>query len=110
MSSRFFPGRIDYEGTMALDFNAGRAVSRHAQEVWRSVLEPYLGGGSRVLDVASGTGRFTILLAQWFGATVTTFEQFHKIAADRDSELIALTRPSVSSCDSHRAATCAQPF
>jgi ubiquinone/menaquinone biosynthesis C-methylase UbiE len=74
VSNRFFPGQVDYDGTMARDFNAGRAVSLHAQEVWRSVLEPYLGAVSRVLDVGSGTGRFTILLAQWFGATVTGVE------------------------------------
>ena len=84
MSNRFFPGRVDYEGTMARDFNAGRAVSLHAREVWRSVLEPYLGGVSRVLDAGSGTGRFTILFAQWFGATVTGIEPasgMRKIAA-----------------------------
>lgn len=84
MSNRFCPGRVDYEGTMARDFNTGRAVSLHAQEVWRSVLEPYLGGVSSILDVGSGTGRFTILLAQWFGATVTGIEPasgIRKIAA-----------------------------
>ena len=36
MSNRFCPGRVDYEGTMARHFNAGRAVSPHAQQVWRS--------------------------------------------------------------------------
>jgi ubiquinone/menaquinone biosynthesis C-methylase UbiE len=74
VSDRFCPGRVDYEGTMARHFNAGRAVSPHAQQVWRSALEPYLGGVTRVLDVGSGTGRFTVLLAQWFGATVIGIE------------------------------------
>jgi ubiquinone/menaquinone biosynthesis C-methylase UbiE len=74
VKNRFCPGEVDYEGTMARDFNAGRAVSPHAQVVWRSALEPYLGGATRVLDVGSGTGRFTVLLAQWFGATVTGIE------------------------------------
>lgn len=69
---------------MARDFNAGRAVSPHAQVVWRSALEPYLDGLTRVLDIGSGTGRFTVLLAQWFGATVTGIEPargMRKIAA-----------------------------
>jgi ubiquinone/menaquinone biosynthesis C-methylase UbiE len=84
LSHRFCPGRIDYEGSMARHFNAGRAVSPHAKEVWRSALEPYLGRVTRVLDVGSGTGRFTVLLAQWFGATVTGLEpanEMRKIAA-----------------------------
>jgi ubiquinone/menaquinone biosynthesis C-methylase UbiE len=69
---------------MARHFNAGRAVSPHAKEVWRSALEPYLGRVTRVLDVGSGTGRFTVLLAQWFGATVIGIEPangMRKIAA-----------------------------
>jgi ubiquinone/menaquinone biosynthesis C-methylase UbiE len=84
VSNRFGPGRVDYEGTMARDFNAGRALSPHAREVWHSALEPYLGRATRALDVGSGTGRFTVLLAQWFGATVIGIEPangMRKIAA-----------------------------
>jgi ubiquinone/menaquinone biosynthesis C-methylase UbiE len=84
VSNRFFAGRVNYEGTMARDFNAGRSVSAHAQKVWRLALEPYLGGVTRILDVGAGTGRFTVLLAQWFGATVTGIEpasEMRKIAA-----------------------------
>jgi ubiquinone/menaquinone biosynthesis C-methylase UbiE len=84
VSNRFCPGRVDYEGTMARDFNAGRALSPYAQKVWRLALEPYLGRATRVLDVGSGTGRFTVLLAQWFGATVIGIEPangMRKIAA-----------------------------
>ena len=84
MSKRFFPGRVDYEGTMARDFNEGRAVSPHAQEVWRLVLEPYLVGVTNVLDVGSGTGRFSLLLARWFGVTAIGIEPasgMRKVAA-----------------------------
>jgi ubiquinone/menaquinone biosynthesis C-methylase UbiE len=74
VSHRFCPGQVDYEGSMARDFNAGRGVSPHAQEAWRLAFEPYLGGARRVLDVGSGTGRFTVLVAQWFGVPVTGVE------------------------------------
>ncbi len=59
---------------MARGFNAGRAVSPHAQKVWHSTLEPYFSGANRVMDVGAGTGRFSVLLAQWFGATVIGVE------------------------------------
>lgn len=69
---------------MARGFNAGRAVSAHAQKVWRSALEPYLVGVNRIIDVGAGTGRFTVLMAQWFGAMVTGVEpasEMRRIAA-----------------------------
>jgi len=84
VSNRFCPGVVDYDGAMARDFNAGRAVSPHAEEVWHSALEPYLGRVTKVLDVGSGTGRFAVLLVQWFGATVVGIEPasgMRKIAA-----------------------------
>jgi ubiquinone/menaquinone biosynthesis C-methylase UbiE len=74
VSKRFSPGQVDYEGSMARDFNAARAVSPDAQNVWRAALDPYLGGTTRVLDVGSGTGRFSVLLAQWFGVVVIGVE------------------------------------
>lgn len=69
---------------MARDFNAGPAVSLHAQKVWRLALEPYLGGVNRVVDVGAGTGRFTVSLTQWFGAMVTGVEpasEMRRVAA-----------------------------
>jgi len=74
MANRFRPGQIDYEGTMSRHFNAGRAVSPHAQAVWREALQSYFAGCINALDVGSGTGRFSVLLAEWFGVTVTGLE------------------------------------
>ncbi len=52
---------------MARECNAPRAVSHNSAAVWRSAFEPYLDGGNRILDVGAGTGRFAVLIAQWFG-------------------------------------------
>jgi SAM-dependent methyltransferase len=70
----FVPGTVDYEGAMARDFDAGRALSANSLTVWRAALEPYLTGAERVVDVGSGTGRFAVLLAEWFDVIVIGVE------------------------------------
>ena len=65
---------MNYEAAMAHDFNAGRAVSPHAMTAWHSAIAPYMSAATRILDVGSGTGRFAVLLAQWFGAPVFGIE------------------------------------
>ena len=70
----FVPGAVRYEGGMSRDFDAGRSLSPHALAVWRAALEPYLGDAKAVLDVGSGTGRFAVLIAEWFGLAVIAVE------------------------------------
>jgi SAM-dependent methyltransferase len=74
MPRPFFPGSIDYDGPMAREFNSGRPVSPHSVSVWRTALEPYLGGVQRILDLGAGTGRFSVLIAEWFGTNVIGVE------------------------------------
>ena len=74
MPNQFCPGHVDYEGAMAREFNAARALSHHGAAVWRSAFEPYLEGANRILDIGAGTGRFAVLIAQWFGTAVTGIE------------------------------------
>ena len=74
MQSKFVPGAVDYEGTMSRDFNASRGLSPDSLNVWRTALEPYLANAGRILDVGSGTGRFAVLMAEWFGAVVIGVE------------------------------------
>jgi SAM-dependent methyltransferase len=74
MQRAFVPGTVDYEGAMSRNFNAGRALSSDSLAVWRAAFEPYLADSGRVLDVGSGTGRFTVLLAEWFGVFVIGVE------------------------------------
>jgi ubiquinone/menaquinone biosynthesis C-methylase UbiE len=74
MPRSFVPGSIDYDGPMAREFNSGRGVSSHSMSVWRAALEPHIGRAGSILDLGAGTGRFSLLLADWFGATVIGVE------------------------------------
>jgi ubiquinone/menaquinone biosynthesis C-methylase UbiE len=70
----FLPGSIDYDGAMSRDFNCGRALSSDSLAVWHAAFEPYLGRAANVLDLGSGTGRFSTLIADWFDAVVIGVE------------------------------------
>jgi ubiquinone/menaquinone biosynthesis C-methylase UbiE len=59
---------------MSRDFDAARALSPEAARVWRDALAPYLEGAPTMLDVGSGTGRFSVLIAAWFGTGVVGVE------------------------------------
>ena len=72
--STFVPGAVDYDGAMSRDFNAGRALSPDSLTVWRAAFEPYLAHARHIVDVGSGTGRFAVLMAEWFGALVIGVE------------------------------------
>src|SRR5262245_14750823 len=74
MQRCFFPGSIDYDGAMSREFNSGRAVSPQALTVWRGALEPYIKQPDKVLDLGAGTGRFSVLLSDWFDTTVVGIE------------------------------------
>jgi SAM-dependent methyltransferase len=74
MQRAFFPGSVDYEGPMSRDFNSGRALSSHSLTVWRAALEPHIGRANNVLDLGAGTGRFSVLIAEWFDTMVIGVE------------------------------------
>jgi ubiquinone/menaquinone biosynthesis C-methylase UbiE len=93
MNPVFVPGAVDYEGAMSRDFNAGRALSSDSLTVWRAAFEPYLTRGGRAVDVGSGTGRFAVLIAEWFGAVVIGVEPARGM---RDVAATVAKRPSVS--------------
>src|SRR5262245_32556783 len=69
---RFFFGAIDYNGPIANNYGAGRALSPEAAATWRTAIEPYIQPrrGATILDLGSGTGRFSRLLADSFAARV----------------------------------------
>jgi len=76
MRQRFTPGVIDYDGSMASHYPMGRALSAHAAATWRTTVGPLLPRTSdlTILDLGSGTGRFSTFLADSFGARVIGVE------------------------------------
>lgn len=72
--------RVDYDD-MADDYEAGRALEPDALSDWRAVLGAYLPAehpdgapGGPVLDLGSGTGQWSGLLADWFDVEVLAVE------------------------------------
>ncbi len=66
---------MDYE-RQAGAFSRGRALSDESKAVWQAVAERWLAPltPAHVLDLGSGTGRFSPLLAEWLVCTVTGVE------------------------------------
>jgi ubiquinone/menaquinone biosynthesis C-methylase UbiE len=93
LANVFVPGAVDYEGAMSRGFNTGRALSSDSLAVWRAAFEPLFARAGRVLDVGSGTGRFSVLIAEWFGAVVIGVEP---AGGMRDVAAASERRPMVS--------------
>ena len=72
----FTPGTIDYNGSMATNYPAGRALSAATVEAWLAAIDPFVPrrDGLTILDLGSGTGRFSTLLSAAFGARVIGVE------------------------------------
>jgi ubiquinone/menaquinone biosynthesis C-methylase UbiE len=69
---RFYPGVIDYSGPMSAVYRSGRTLSTEAARIWTSIVAPFvhIHADTRILDLGSGTGRFSLLFSQAFGAQV----------------------------------------
>lgn len=76
ISKRFSPGAVSYEGSLSANYAAGRALSNEAATAWRTAIEPFIPRTSAVtiLDLGSGTGRFSALLADFRGVRVIGVE------------------------------------
>jgi ubiquinone/menaquinone biosynthesis C-methylase UbiE len=90
---QFIPGRIDYAGSMALNYNASRHLSPETANTWRDVILRHKPAVVfSVLDLGSGTGRFSGLLADWLGAVVLAVEPAKEMRA---KALEGALRPNV---------------
>jgi SAM-dependent methyltransferase len=68
----FEPGAVTYEGDLSANYPPARMLSTETAETWSGVLRPFLATFYRptVLDLGCGTGRFSTLISDRFGATV----------------------------------------
>ncbi|MEO8457455.1 MAG: class I SAM-dependent methyltransferase [Chloroflexota bacterium] len=71
----FRPGVVDYE-RQAPHYSRGRSLSDSAAASWRGVVDRHFAPlhPTQVLDLGSGTGRFSPLLAEWLGCRVVGVE------------------------------------
>ena len=70
----FRPGSVDYEGAMSQRYDSARGLTGETLAKWRSMIAPYVEGRARVLDLGTGTGRFSAPLADWSGGMVVGVE------------------------------------
>jgi SAM-dependent methyltransferase len=71
----FRAGGVDYNGAMAEHYPASRGLSAETAAAWRGAVQQYIPPpGLTILDLGSGTGRFSGLLATWGGARVVGVE------------------------------------
>jgi len=65
--------RVDYDKQSAV-YDEGRGFSPDDYQAWRFALVRFMESGSRVLDLGSGTGRWSTTLADWFGVRIVGVE------------------------------------
>jgi SAM-dependent methyltransferase len=67
--------KVDYSGRMAVVYGAGRRLPAEAMSAWMDAVSVHLGAADGpILDLGSGTGRFSEALAARFGVTVVAVE------------------------------------
>jgi ubiquinone/menaquinone biosynthesis C-methylase UbiE len=78
--------RVDYDRRQYAVYSAGRAPMPAMVEQWIGALAPHIERGARVLDLGSGIGTWSELLAERFGAEVSGVEPSDRMreVAERD--------------------------
>jgi SAM-dependent methyltransferase len=67
--------KVDYSGRMAGVYGAGRRLPAEAMSAWMDAVFSHLGAADGpILDLGSGTGRFSEALAAHFGVMVVAVE------------------------------------
>lgn len=80
--------RIDYNQRLHARYREGRALDDSVMQSWREALRHWIDGrnGMTILDLGSGTGRFSSLLADEFDAEVVGVEPSDRMRAIAETE------------------------
>jgi ubiquinone/menaquinone biosynthesis C-methylase UbiE len=73
--------RVDYDRYQHAVYSRGREPTPALLELWTRVLGHHVAAGSRVVDVGSGTGMWSQLLAEALGAEVVGVEPSQRMRA-----------------------------
>lgn len=67
---------INYNSTLHSTYERGRTLAADTVAQWMDTISEYVSKskGLRILDIGSGTGRFSLPLAEWFEASVIGME------------------------------------
>jgi len=79
--------RVDYERRLYQTYRAGRSLSADTGRLWMDAIAGHAGRDRpdlTILDLGAGTGRFSVLLADAFGARVVAVEPSAKMRADAE--------------------------
>lgn len=89
----FRPGAVDYE-RQAPNYSRGRALTTSSQTSWREAIQRRLlpQRPNQALDLGSGTGRFSPLLAEWLSCRIVGVEPSPRMRA---AALIENAHPAV---------------
>ena len=76
--------RVDYDGVIHRAYDKGRKLAPDAVTLWMDVVSGFLSktAGLTLLDVGSGTGRFSVPLGERFDAMVVGIEPSEKMRAE----------------------------
>jgi ubiquinone/menaquinone biosynthesis C-methylase UbiE len=88
------PKRIDYNVQQYTVYSAGRTLSAELAQLWSGVFATWAGAQKplTVLDLGSGTGRFTPILADTFGGPVYGVEPSERMRQQAEQTAV---HPSV---------------
>ena len=77
---------VDYDRDLYRTYRAGRALSAGTSRLWMDAIAAHLGGRrvQAILDLGAGTGRFSGILADAFGARVVAVEPSAKMRAEAE--------------------------
>jgi ubiquinone/menaquinone biosynthesis C-methylase UbiE len=80
--------KIDYDDRLHARYHEGRAHDQSVMRLWRETVRRVVGNrnGLTILDLGSGTGRFSSLLADKFEAHVVGVEPSDKMRAVAEAE------------------------